>query len=117
MANKDQLLRLWDQLAEPQRLSLLDYAAFLQQRDLEQSSAPTQPELPKVITAEPGESVIAAIKRLRASYFMLNTDQMLNETSSFMAQFMLQGRPAAEVIPDLEAMFEKHYQTYCESFS
>ena len=35
---------------------------------------------------------------------------MLNETSTFMTQHIMQGRAAAEVIDDLEAMFRNFYE-------
>lgn len=117
MANKDQLIQLWAKLNEQEQQSLLDYAAFLEQRDSSTEAVPQQPETPQHIEAPEGESVIAAIKRLKISYFMLNTDPMLNETSAFMAQFMMQGRSAEDIIVDLEKMFEKYYQQYLEGFS
>ena len=46
---------------------------------------------------------------------MLDTDGLLNETSSLMTQFMLQGRDASEVIDDLEQLFKDHYDKYRES--
>jgi len=61
-----------------------------------------------------GESLIAAIKRLRAGYPMLNTEALLNDVSALMAQHTLQGRPADEVIDDLEALFDTHYRKRLE---
>lgn len=45
---------------------------------------------------------------------MLNADDLLNETSSLMAQFMVQGRAAEDVIDDLERVFAEHYQRYLQ---
>ena len=59
--------------------------------------------------------MVNAIKRLRASYFMLNADDLLNETSSLMAQFMIQGRAADDVIDELEQVFDSHYKKYLQS--
>jgi len=60
------------------------------------------------------ESVIAAIKRLSASYPMLDKDKMLTETSALMAQHIVQGRVANEVIDELEQIFERHYDAHSE---
>jgi hypothetical protein len=35
---------------------------------------------------------------------------MLNETSGLMTEHLMQGRPAPEVIDELEALFRRHYQ-------
>jgi len=45
----------------------------------------------------------------------LNTDVLLNETSSLMTQHIVQGRDAVEVIDDLETLFDQHYQNYLQS--
>jgi hypothetical protein len=58
--------------------------------------------------------VVKAIKRLSESYFMLDKDHMINETSALMAQHIMQGRAAAEVIDELEAVFSRHYQKRLE---
>jgi hypothetical protein len=41
---------------------------------------------------------------------------MLNETSSLMAAHVLNGRPARDVIDDLEALFARHYDAYRDSY-
>ena len=112
-SHKQQLNELFAQLDQRAQQSLLDFARFLAQ----ESESPEQIE-----KAEPldqprpeDENVVNAIKRLRSSYFMLDTDKLLNETSSLMAQFMIQGRAANEVIDDLEALFQTHYQKYLDS--
>ena len=99
---------------EQRKKSLLDYAQYLQQ--LSSSEAPEQQaKAEPLATPRPDkENVVNAIKRLRASYFMLNTDDLLNETSSLMAQFMIQGRAAEEVIDDLEKVFDSHYRKYLQ---
>ena len=56
------------------------------------------------------ESPIAAIKRLRRVYPMLDPGELLHETSSVMASHLLQGRAVVEVIDELEALFEARYQ-------
>ncbi|MDJ0833118.1 MAG: DUF2281 domain-containing protein [Gammaproteobacteria bacterium] len=111
---KQRLSKLLEQMNPEQQQSLLDYAEFLLQKSAaaESSESKQQPlEQPR----PQQENVVAAIKRLRASYFMLNTDDLLNETSSLMAEFMIQGRDASAVIDDLEQLFDNHYQKYLQS--
>lgn len=114
---KQQLIQLFEGLDQQGRNSLLDYADFLFNKN--QKTAPAQdPQIKHepVHQARPTEeTVLAAIKRLRVSYFMIDTDGMINQTSNLMTQFMLQGRPANEVIDDLEQLFNDHYQKYLES--
>ncbi len=111
---KQRLSKLLEDMDPEQQQSLLDYAEFLLHKssDTETSQAKQQPlEQPR----PQDENVVAAIKRLRASYFMLNTDDLLNETSTLMAQFMIKGREANAVIDDLENLFDNHYQKYLQS--
>jgi hypothetical protein len=110
-----QLLKLFDTLDDQAQRSLLDYAGYLRQRDDTEPSAETEKAQPLNNPRPQKENVVNAIKRLRASYYMLDTDKLLNETSTLMAQFMMQGRPADEVIDDLESLFTEHYQKYLDS--
>jgi len=113
-----QLLRLYRRLDAESRRTLLRFAEFLAERS---GSAPmARGDAANAATdgalAEPtfearpaGESVVAAIKRLRRGYPMLDSGTMLQETSTLMAQHVLQGRDAAAVIDDLEALFAARY--------
>ena len=109
---KQRLTRIINGLSEEQLRSLLDYAEFLQSREESQPVDKSVKQEPLLQPRPEQENVVAAIKRLRAGYFMLNTDLLLNESSALMAQFMMQGREAKEVIDDLEALFQSHYQKY-----
>jgi hypothetical protein len=42
---------------------------------------------------------------------MLNKDTMLHETSALVAQHLIQGRDAMEVIDELEEIFRQRYQS------
>jgi len=56
------------------------------------------------------ESVVAAIKRLNATYFMLEDHAgLLNEASVLMTQHVMQGRDINEVIDELETVFARFY--------
>lgn len=111
-SQKQDLKRIIEGLSPDQLRSLLDYAEFLQTREEQQQGDDTTKQEPLLQPRPDDENVISAIKRLRASYFMLNTDLLLNEASSLMAQFTMQGRDAKAVIDDLEELFESHYQKY-----
>ncbi len=118
MSNELQrLTRLLDGMSLEHKKSVLDYAEFLKQKS-QQAPANLEPQkkLQPLKQARPDdENIINAIKRLRASYFMLNTDGLLNETSALMTQHIVQGRDAVEVIDDLEILFEQHFQSYLQS--
>ena len=86
---------------------LLEFAEFLYARHA--AAAPPSLSLPQEIPRPAQESVVKAIKRLAATYPMLDRGKMLHETSALMTQHVVQGREAAAVIDDLEALFRQHY--------
>jgi predicted ATPase len=106
--SEKQLLNLYRSLPKAARRNLLDFAQFLVER------YPTEPKTvaePLSIPRPEDESVIAAVKRLSATYPMLNKDTMLHETSALVAQHLIQGRNATEVIDELELIFLQRYQS------
>ena len=114
-AGQRELLKLWKRLGDDDRKTLLAFARFLgQQRDAGQPQA--QPaQAPRDIPRPAQESVVAAIKRLSATYPMIDKSDMLHSTSGLMAQHMLQGRAAADVIDELERIFAAHYKRHTGS--
>ncbi len=110
--DRQRLLSLLGRLGEADRATLLAFAEFLAARGAagaDPAAAPP-PERPTLLPRPPGESVVAAIRRLSASYPMLDRRRLLNLTSSRMTQHILHGRPAAEVIDELEQVFAAEYQ-------
>lgn len=107
MNKKEQkLLEYYQCLPKEYAETLLAYAEFMAERfgqdeeiSLEVQSIPRPTE----------ESVIAAIKRLSATYPMLDKVKVFNDTSSLMSQHIIQGREAMEVIDELEALFQQEY--------
>lgn len=85
--------------------SLLDYAEFL---DSKHGSDPV-PSEPVDIPRPQTETVVEAIKRLTDTFPMLDTAHLLHETGDLMTQHIMQARPAAEVIDELEVLFRKHF--------
>ena len=118
MSNELQrLTRLMEGMSHEHKRSLVDYAEFLKQKtqQLTQNVDPQEKLQPLPHPRPEGENIINAIKRLRATYHMLNTDSLLDETSSLMTQHIVHGRAAIDVIDDLETLFEQHFQKYLQS--
>lgn len=99
------------QLGDEHRRAVVDYATFLvQQYNIEN---PVEAGLkPKAIGRPDNETVIAAIKRLKKTYYMLESESLLDETSSLMGQHVLRGREASVVINELQSLFEAKYEKY-----
>ncbi|MHB1176209.1 MAG: hypothetical protein ACYCZJ_13900 [Sulfuriferula sp.] len=108
--NEKKLLQQFRGLTENQRETLLDFAAFLATR--EEVSAVAELVQPVSIERPEQESVVKAIKRLMATYPMLERNKLLHETSNQMTRHVIHGMPAVTVIDDLEALFRNHYETY-----
>ncbi len=105
------LLAFYRKLPDEVAQQLLEFAEFLASRhkiEVEKIS------LPEKITRPVKESVVIAVKRLTATYPMLDTDKLLDKTASLVSQNMLQGRDAVEVIDELEVIFSKQYDMFVE---
>lgn len=106
-------LEVFGRLGSAERNCLLSYAEFLLNRQGREASAAAEPiPLPLPIERPSEERVIAAIKRLSNTYFMLDAGRLLHETSALVTAHILQGRAAAEVIDDLERLFHDHYRSF-----
>lgn len=113
--SETELLKVFAGLDAQNQASLLSYARFLQaeQGPLADNEAQLQhPLSPEPIERPPEESVVAAIRRLSKTYFMLNKDELLHSASGLMSAHVLQGRPAQEVIDELESLFSNAYADY-----
>lgn len=112
MADEDRLVALFAALDGQDQQSLLAFAEFLHSR------APAQPQPtvaapvpePEPIPRPEQETVVAAIKRLSRSYHMLEKRDVLHQASALMAEHIMQGKDAVEVIDELEAVFERRYR-------
>ncbi|HJW80668.1 MAG TPA: hypothetical protein VJ396_00365 [Acidiferrobacterales bacterium] len=100
------LREILGELPETQAVALLEYAEFLAAR----YSGPKEITAPLDIPRPEKESVVKAIKRLGATYPMIDRAKMLNETSVLMTQHVISGRDAVEVIDELEILFRRHYE-------
>jgi hypothetical protein len=100
------LLAIWERLDDGRRDTLLDMAEFLAGRAgraVEASPpAPLQP-----LPAPPNETVVQAIKRLNRSYPMLPRHALASHVERLLAEHMVEGRPAADIIAELETCYRE----------
>jgi hypothetical protein len=108
--DEEKLLEWFRRLPDAQARSLLDYAQFLNEQHGAHPESQTLQDIPR----PEDETVIAAIKRLRSTYPMLDPSHLLAETSELMNKHLLQGQDAEKVIDDLEMLFQAHYKTVLE---
>ncbi len=117
---KDALLQLADALPPADLEALMRFAEFLHSRAgaplqglAPVASAPPEPvEIPPPaeIPRPEEEKVVAAVKRLSQTYFMLDKKKMLGMTSDLVTQHVLHGREATAVIDELERAFAEQYR-------
>ncbi len=104
---EEKLLKYFRRLPEKQANILIEFAQFLDNKH----GADPALQTPQDISRPQEERVMAAIKRLRTTYPMLDPAQLLTETSELMSQHLTQGRNAVEVIDDLEKAFQSYYES------
>lgn len=107
--DEKQLLDLFEQLAPEQQDRLIAFAEFLGGSAPDAAGAASEPV---AIPRPDGETVTMAIRRLVRTYPMLDRKRLMAEASQFMAQHALEGRPAHEVIDELEKVFARHYEMH-----
>ncbi len=119
-ANKQErkLVKAFKSLNAANKDSLLAFAEFLQSRSLNaDNSADGLAKIQADIPTEPldiirpdNESVIKGIKRLTATYPMVDKENILHPISALMTSHIMQGRAAEKVIDELEELFENEYK-------
>lgn len=103
------LVKLFSGLSEKDRETLLRFAEFLAQ-DEPPDDVQAQPlGKPLAIERPDRETVVGAIKRLSLTYAMVDKDVLLHEASSLMTAHIMHGRPAVDVIDELETVFRREY--------
>jgi len=113
-ANKQErkLVKVFKSLNSADKETLIAFSEFLHSRssslnDIESTSE--VPDKPLVIERPETESVVAAIKRLTATYPMVNKDDILHPISNLMTSHIMQGKKAKDVIDELEQLFDDEY--------
>lgn len=110
MSEEKRLFTLFRSLSEARQQMLIEFAAFLADKEAaDDTQAPIQDPLP--IPRPEQENVVMAIKRLRATYPMLDSADLFNEASAQMTRHLIHGIPATEVIDELEQIFLQRYQS------
>ncbi|MCB1803359.1 MAG: hypothetical protein KDI82_16835 [Gammaproteobacteria bacterium] len=110
-AEQQQLLDLFRKLSPQDQQSLVSFAQFLSTRAVPAQAGEAVPlATPKDIPRPESESVVAAIRRLSDSFHMLERDALFHETAALMTAHVMQGKPATEVIDELEVLFLRHYE-------
>lgn len=109
---ESRLRRILRRLPPTQQETLVSFAEFLAERHPPEDEEAPVPE-PEAIPRPQEETVVKAMKRLSATYPMLDKSRLLNETSALMSQHVMQGRPAQEVIDELEILFSRQYRRFC----
>ena len=110
MSDGKRLLTLFRTLSEARQQTLMEFAAFLADKEAADNiHAPALAPLP--IPRPEQENVVKAIKRLRATYPMLDSADLFNVASSQMTRHLMHGVAATEIIDELEQIFLTRYQS------
>ncbi len=95
------------------KFSVVSFAEYLHHR-ASSFEAEVRLKSINVIVRPVEERVPAALKRLRLTYPMLEASDLLAEASDLLSQHLMLGRLASDVIDDMEILFHRHYEVYCE---
>jgi hypothetical protein len=105
------LEHLMSRLSDDQQQSVIDYSSFLVHQS-EQPLVCREEVVANLIERPAQETLAAAIERLKASYFMLDSDDMLNDVSVLMGRHILQGLEVSVAIDELQLCFQSYYRQY-----
>lgn len=109
---ESKLLNIFSDLDKNDQSSVLSFAEFLLEK-AKQDGRLVIVDKPVDILRPEEERVVAAIKRLSATFPMLKKNSMLNETAALMSEHILKGRAAVDVINELEIQFQVRYEEFC----
>jgi len=114
---QNKILDVLEKLSPADRDAVTSFAEFLISRSspgvttsLPEPAARVAIPEPEPIPRPEKERVVAAVKRLSKSYFMLDKSKMLGATSDLITQHIMQGREAAGIIDELEQVFTDQYR-------
>ena len=108
------LIDLYEAMDDSRRKSLSDFADFLYAQ-----AEPVSKEIlpPDDVPRPEQETVVGAIKRLKATYHMVGSMSVFSEASALMTDHMVKGRDVVEVIDEMEALFEDAYKNLVQESS
>lgn len=105
-----QLLASYRALPAGEQETLRCFAEFLVSRADAGSARAERLGEPVEIARPDEESVVAAMRRLRETYPMLDAADLLHQAAGLLAEHTMQGRSADAVIDELEHLFAAHYE-------
>jgi hypothetical protein len=114
--SEKKLLASFNKLETPDQETLLAFAEFLSLRNAGGNLSQEPIAKPQIIPRPETESVVAAIKRLSASYPMLEKPELLNKASAIMTKHVMQGHEVELAIDELEALFLQFYEDMVKDF-
>ncbi len=101
------LIELYEELGDERQHSLFDFANYLHSLgDLVNQEIAEPENIPR----PQEETVVGAIKRLKATYHMIGRMSVFSDASALMTEHMIKGRDSVEVIDEMEKLFDKAYQ-------
>lgn len=105
--SSEQLVSLFQSLDDESKQTLSEFADFLLAKN-----GPVVKEIPAPhpIERPDKESVVGAVKRLKATYHMVESMTVFSAASALMTDHMVKGRDLVEVIDEMEALFEGAYK-------
>jgi hypothetical protein len=118
-ADEERLRAILERVSPADAETLLAFGEFLAARasqaagtgDTRQAEAGSEPASQPVGIPRPeAESVMQALKRLSATYPMLDRKKLLDATSTLVMQHLAAGRDRVEVIDELEIVFRREYE-------
>ena len=101
------LIDLFESMDDERKKSLSDFADFL----YAQADPINKTISPPAESARPEtETVVGAVKRLKAQYFMIESMSVFSAASALMTDHMVKGRDVVEVINEMEDLFSTAYK-------
>ncbi len=126
------LCKLYSSLNDNDRLTLMKFAEFLLVESVVSQDEKSEGEglsnnsslavstpfpEPKIIPAPENENVIKAIKRIAKMYYMVDKSKMFDTTSTLMTEHLIHGRPAREIVADVEKSFKQEYDKLYDEYN
>jgi len=106
-STEKKILASFRQLESAEQETLLAFAEFLSQHHVVDDLPVAKPN---IIQRPKNESVVAAIKRLSASYHKKEKPELLNKASAIMTKHVMQGHEVELAIDELETLFSQFYE-------
>ena len=101
------LSEIYSKLSKEQKRTLFEFAEFLYAKEVEREPEVTEPlDIPR----PDKETVVAAIKRLKKTYPMVQQTDLLAETSDLMTRHLMRGEKAKDIIDEMELIFEQKHK-------